>query len=64
MNLLKVALHFFSVMALGIRQSGAECSLAPCVNRRKLAIPTPAQLPLRPARLTERVQFDHDGKLE
>jgi hypothetical protein len=64
MNLLKAAPHFFSVMALGIRQSAAECSLAPCISRRKLAIPMPAQLSLRPARLTGRVQFDHDGKLE
>ena len=64
MNLLIAAPHFFSVMALGIRQSGAECSLAPCVNRRKLAIPTPAWRSLQPARLSGRIQFDHDGKLE
>jgi hypothetical protein len=64
MNLLKVALNFSSVMALGIRQSEAEWSHAPCISRRKLAIPTPAQLSLQPARLTGRVRFDHDGKLE
>lgn len=34
MNLLKVALHFSSVVVLGIRQIGAEDNLARCVSRK------------------------------
>jgi hypothetical protein len=64
MHLLRVALHFFSAAALGIRQFGAECKPAGCIDRRVLAIAKPARLSLRPARPTWRVEFDHDGRLE
>jgi len=64
MKLLNVAPQFFCAVALGIRRFEGECSRAPCVGRRKLAIPTPARRSLQPARLSGRIQFDHDGKLE
>jgi hypothetical protein len=48
MHLLRMALHFFSAAALGIRQFGAECEPAGCVGRRMLAITKSARPSLYP----------------
>jgi hypothetical protein len=53
MNLLKVASHFSSELALGIRQFGAECDLASWVSQRHSPSQCQRRLPLR------RVQLNH-----
>jgi hypothetical protein len=47
MNLLKVASHFSSELALGIRQFGAECDLASWVSQRHSPSQCQRRLPLR-----------------